>query len=94
MPIRINTTDASATSGAFSPTNDFSVQAEFEPGSTAYIDIEGQVDGAATPASPWVALASLSINDFPPIKRFARCPNVRLRLYNNNGKAAKAWSAE
>ncbi len=95
MTIRINTTDATYTSDTFSPSGDFSVQAEFATGSTAYIDVEGQVDGAAAPASPWVAIGSISPLDNPPIKRFAKCPNVRLRLYNNgNTKSARAWSGE
>lgn len=91
MTERINTNAASFTSGAFTPTSDFSVQAAFGDGSKAYIDIEGQVDAAA----PWVALGTLSARLDPPIARFAKCPTVRLRLYNNDvGVSAKAWSSE
>lgn len=95
MPIRINATTPAAVSAAFSPAGDFSVEAEFEAGSTAYIDIEAQVDGAATPPSPWVPIGTISALDNPPLKRFAKQPNVQLRLYNNaGGKYARAWSGE
>jgi hypothetical protein len=95
MTIRINSSATAPVIGdVFNPTDDFSVQAEFEAGSTAYIDIEGCVDTASTPPAPWVALGTMSALDSPPIKRFAKCPAVRLRLHNNAaGKAAKAWSA-
>ena len=95
MPIRINATTSTDTSATFVPSGDFSVGAEFEAGSTAYIDVEAQIDGAATPPSPWVPIGTISPLDNPPIKRFAKLPNIRLRLYNNGGgKFARAWSGE
>lgn len=48
MPLRINTTSIADTSTAFTPSGDFTVQAEFKAGSSAYLDVEAQVDGAAT----------------------------------------------
>ncbi len=90
MTERINTNASTATSAVFNPAADFSVQAEFPANSKAYIDVEGQVDAAA----PWVALGALSALSVPPMARFAKCPNVRLRLYNNDGSLVKAWSSE
>lgn len=91
MTERINSNAASATSATFSPTGDFSVQAEIPAPSKAYVDIEGQVDAAAS----WVALGTIGSQTIPPIARFAKCPNVRLRMYNNDGIATiKAWSGE
>lgn len=95
MTKRIDTTAVTDTSAAFSPAGDFSVGVEFETGSSAYVDIEVQVDGGATPPSPWVPIGTISALDNPPIKRFAKQPSVRLRLYNNAaGKVARAWSGE
>ncbi len=91
MTERVNSSAASFTSQPFSPTGDFSVQAEFAANSKAYVDIEGQVDAAAG----WVQLGTLTVFSSPPIARFAKCPNVRLRMYNNDGvTTVKAWSAE
>lgn len=91
MTERINSTAATITSSAFAPTGDFSVQAEIPSPSKAYIDIEGQVDGAAA----WVALGTINYLSNPPVARFAKCPNVRLRMYNNDGvTTVKAWSGE
>lgn len=91
MTERISTVAANLISGAFSPTGDFSVQADIPAGSTAVIEVEGQVDAAA----PWVSLGGISASTIPPMRRFAKCPNVRLTLSGNSaGKIIKAWSGE
>ena len=92
MTERINTNStAPAPSAIFNPTGDFSVQAEIPPGSSAVINVEGQVDNAA----PWVSLGGISAGTIPPMRRFAKCPNVRLTLSgNSDGKLIKAWSGE
>ncbi|MGO8079914.1 hypothetical protein [Rhizobium leguminosarum] len=91
MTERINSAALTATSATFSPTSDFSVQAEIPAPSKAYVDIEGQVDAAAS----WVALGTIGSQTNPPVARFAKCPNVRLRMYNNDGvTSVKAWSGE
>lgn len=91
MTERLNTNAPAAIGGVFSPTGDFSVQADIPAGSTAVINIEGQVDGNA----PWVSLGGISASTIPPMRRFAKCPNVRLTLSgNNDGKLVKAWSGE
>ena len=91
MTERINATTPTATSGIFSPTGDFSVQADIPAGSSAVINVEGQADDAA----PWVSLGGISASTIPPMCRFAKCPNVRLTLSgNNNGMTIKAWSGE
>lgn len=91
MTERINSTTETFTSAAFNPTGDFSVQAKIPAGSRAVVVIEGQVDAAAD----WVLLGSITALTDPPIARFAKCPNVRMRLYNNDGVTSiKAWSGE
>ncbi|TRA97051.1 MULTISPECIES: hypothetical protein [Agrobacterium] len=91
MTERINAATATATSGTFSPTGDFSVQADIPVGSSAVINVEGQADAAA----PWVSLGGISASTIPPMRRFAKCPNVRLTLSGNSeGKSIKAWSGE
>lgn len=91
MTERINAATATATSGTFSPTGDFSIQADIPVGSSAVINVEGQVDVAA----PWVSLGGISASTIPPMRRFAKCPNVRLTLSgNSDGKTIKAWSGE
>jgi hypothetical protein len=91
MTERINTNAAEFISDVFHPTGDFSVQTDIPAPGKASIDVEGQVDNG----SPWVVLGSLSAKSNPPIARFAKCPNVRLRLRNNDGTTlVKAWSAE
>lgn len=91
MTERINAATATATSGIFSPTGDFSIQADIPVGSSAVINVEGQVDASA----PWVSLGGISASTIPPMRRFAKCPNVRLTLSgNSDGKTIKAWSGE
>jgi hypothetical protein len=91
MTERINSAALTVTSATFSPIGDFSVQAEIPAPSKAYVDIEGQVDAAAA----WVALGTIGSQTNPPVARFAKCPNVRLRMYNNDGvTTVKAWSGE
>lgn len=91
MTERINAATATATSVTFSPTGDFSIQADIPVGSSAVINVEGQVDAAA----PWVSLGGISASTIPPMRRFAKCPNVRLTLSgNSDGKTIKAWSGE
>lgn len=91
MTERINSNAAAFTGATFSPSGDFSVQADIPAGSTAVINIEGQVDAAA----PWVSLGGISANTIPPMRRFAKCPNVRLTLSgNSDGKLIKGWSGE
>ncbi|WCA60249.1 hypothetical protein G6M16_006965 [Agrobacterium tumefaciens] len=91
MTERLNANTATAIGGAFSPTGDFSIQADIPAGSSAVIEVEGQVDSNA----PWVPLGGISANTFPPMRRFAKCPNVRLTLSgNNSGVLIRAWSGE
>lgn len=92
MTERINTSStAPVTSIVFNPAGDFSIQADIPAGSTAVINIEGQVDVAA----PWVSLGGIGASTIPPMRRFAKCQNVRLSLSgNNDGKLIKAWSGE
>lgn len=91
MTERLSSNAATFVGGTFSPAGDFSIQADIPAGSSAVINIEGQVDVAA----PWVSLGGIGASTSPPMRRFAKCPNVRLSLSgNNDGKLIKAWSAE
>lgn len=89
MTERINSTASTATA-TFTPTGDFNVQVSIPAASKAYVDVEGQVDAAAD----WVAIGSFSALSNPPLGRFAKCPFVRVRLYNNDGATVKVWSGE
>lgn len=91
MPERLNANTATAIGGVFNPAGDFSIQADIPSGSSAVVNIEGQADNAA----PWVSLGGISASTIPPMRRFAKCQNVRLTLSgNNDGKVIKAWSGE
>ncbi|MCJ7996051.1 hypothetical protein J5N58_16660 [Rhizobium cremeum] len=91
MSERINTTAAEEHCDAFSPEGDFAVQAQFPIRSRARLYIEGRVD----PAAEWEVLGSISPRDRPSIARFAKCPQVRLRVSDNKaGDNVKAWSGE
>lgn len=91
MSQRINTILTEFTSDAFSPDADFCVQAQFPTGSRARVYIEGHVDASAD----WEVLGSISARDKPPIARFAKVPEVRLRVGDNTaGDTVKAWSGE
>ncbi len=91
MTERLSSNAAAFVGGTFNPAGDFSIQADIPAGSSAVINIEGQVDAAA----PWVPLGGISASTIPPMRRFAKCPNVRLSLSgNNDGKLIKAWSTE
>ncbi|OJF92666.1 hypothetical protein AX761_20920 [Rhizobium sp. 58] len=91
MTERINTTLAAFITPAFSPTAEWTVQAQIDTSSKGYVDVEAQADADA----PWVQIGSLNALSSPPMLHFAKVPGARLKAYNNEGGyTLKAWSGE
>ncbi|CUX69371.1 MULTISPECIES: hypothetical protein [Agrobacterium] len=91
MTEHINTTAAVFVAAPFSPSGDFTVQAQIPQGSKARVDIKGRADANA----PWVVLGTIRASTAPPMLRFAKCPLVCLDMSGNgDGKSIKAWSGE
>ncbi|SIR16361.1 hypothetical protein SAMN05880590_1137 [Rhizobium sp. RU35A] len=90
MTLRINSIAESDNSGAsFSPTDDFTLQAEFGAGSKAVVEIEARADSNAT----WLKVGAISYLTEPPIATFRKLPLVRITMRNNTaGATVKAWT--
>ncbi len=91
MTERLSINSATATSAAWSPTDDFAVQVQWpDPRPRlGLIDVQARADTAA----PWVSIGGITVNDVPPIARFSRQAQVQLVLTGNDGGGTvKAWS--
>ncbi|MBT9370265.1 hypothetical protein [Rhizobium sp. CSW-27] len=89
MTLRINSTAESADGTSFSPADDFTVQAQFDPASKAVVQIEAQADATA----PWLRIGVMTRATHPPLMTFRKVPFVRITMRGNTaGLTVKAWT--